>query len=119
MLGHRLPKNDGKLLWTNHAIRKMAFYRLSESRLKRVLRYTKRSEIGIAPRTVALMQPERGSKKISEVWLMYQRVGQKKRIITAWRYPGQSPIRDSIPIPSDILEELKDVLGTKVESKPA
>ena len=106
MFSRRVPKNDKALLWTNHVIRKMAFYRLSESRLKRVLRNPKRSELGVAPRTIALMQPESVSKKPSEVWLMYQRVGNKKRIITAWRYPGKSPVREAIPIPHDIREEL-------------
>ena len=34
---------------------------------------------------------------------------RKKVIITAWRYPGVSPIREAIPIPNDILEELKNI----------
>ena len=36
-------------------------------------------------------------------------VPAKKVIITAWRYPGKSPIREAIPIPNDILEELKSI----------
>lgn len=36
-------------------------------------------------------------------------VSPKKVIITAWRYPGVSKIREAIPIPSDILEELKSI----------
>ena len=84
----------------------MAFYRLSEARVRRVLRRPHRSELGVAAGTIALMQRERLSKKPSEIWLMYQRVGKKKRIITAWRYPGKSPLRDVIPIPRDIAEEL-------------
>ena len=75
--------------------------------MRRVLKNPKRSEVGIAPGTVALMQPESLKKKPSEIWLMYQKVGSKKRIITAWRYPGKSPIRGMIPIPDDILQELK------------
>jgi len=31
----------------------------------------------------------------------------QKIIITAWRYPGVSPVRDQIPIPRDIIEELR------------
>jgi len=104
------PKNNAGLLWTNHAIRKMAFYRLSESIVRRVLRNPVRSEEGVAPGTVAMMQPVRTSKKPQEIWLMFQNVGSKKRIITAWRYPGKSPIRSRIPIPQDILEELSDEL---------
>lgn len=88
----------------------MAFYRLSESRIKRVLRNPKRSEVGVAAGTIALMQSEPLTKKPSEVWLMYQLVGKKKRIITAWRYPGKSPIRQAIPIPRDILEEVRGML---------
>jgi hypothetical protein len=34
-----------------------------------------------------------------------EKSGQKK-IIVAWRYPGISPIKE-IPIPPEILEELK------------
>ncbi len=33
----------------------------------------------------------------------------RKVIITAWRYPGVSKIREAIPIPNDILEELKNI----------
>lgn len=36
-------------------------------------------------------------------------VGPKKIIITAWRYPGVSKVREAIPIPNDILEELKSI----------
>ncbi|MDO8557676.1 MAG: hypothetical protein Q7S09_00595 [bacterium] len=112
-----LPKNDAKLLWTNHVIRKMVFYRLSQSRIKRILRNPKRSEVGIATGTIALMQPEPKTKKPSEVWLMYQRVGKKKRIITAWRYPGKSPVREAIPIPHDILEELESEGFSSVKNR--
>ena len=86
------------------------FYGLSADRIKRVMRSPKRSEKGIAEGTIAVMQPT-GSKKPSEVWVMYQASSKRgkgrKIIITAWRYPGVSPIRDEIPIPADILEELK------------
>jgi hypothetical protein len=88
------------------------YYRLSESRIRRILRSPKRSEEGVAENTIALMQPEPNKKKPTEVWLMYQRVGKKKRIITAWRYPGKSPLRKVIPIPNDILLELESILNT-------
>ena len=101
------PKNDAHLVWTHHAIRKMAFYRLSEGRIRRVLRNPARTEEGIAPGTVAMMQTEKSSIKPREIWVMYQAVGKKKRIITAWRYPGKSPIRKAVPIPADILEEIE------------
>ena len=98
----------------------MNYYRLSEARVKRVLNNPKRKELGIAPGTVAVMQPT-SSKHSSEIWAMYQPVrdirsssvegqaqgkGEKIRVITAWRYPGKSPIRGPIPIPEEILEEL-------------
>ena len=110
----KIPRNDDKYFWTNHVVRKMMFYGLSPDRVKRVLRSPKRSEKGVAENTIAVMQPARpaggpsgAGKKPTEVWVMYQKKGRKKIIITAWRYPGISPIREQIPIPADILEELK------------
>ena len=102
-MNFKFPKNDEKYSWTNHVGRKMMFYGLSADRVKRVIRNPNRSEKGIAPNTIGVMQPA-GSK---EVWVMYANRGKKKIIITAWRYPGKSPIREAIPIPADILEELK------------
>lgn len=43
--------------WTHHARAKMNFYRLSEARVLRVLNSPKRIEEGVAPKTVAMMQP--------------------------------------------------------------
>lgn len=130
----KAPKDDGKYQWTNHVKDKMRFYRLSESLVKRVVRFPKRVEEGIAPNTIAVMQPRvAGGKTKEEIWVMYQELGRKsssnhsvksqddhgasqlstanlqpikKRIITAWRYPGASPIGKPIPIPEDILREL-------------
>jgi hypothetical protein len=105
----KTPKNTDKFSWTKHAIRKMRYYQLSEARLKRVLNNSKRKELGIAPGTIAVMQPA-NSKHTSEIWLMYQPIrgaqGERIKIITAWRYPGKSPIRGPVPIPEEILEEL-------------
>ena len=111
----KLPKNTDRISWTNHAIRKMQYYQLSEARLKRVLNNPKRKELGIAPGTVAVMQPA-NSKHTSEIWLMYQIVkskvkSSKLKVITAWRYPGKSPIRGPIPIPEEILEELGESIS--------
>ena len=101
------PKNTKWIAWTKHAKEKMIFYRLSEGRVKRVLFNPKRIEEGIVPETIALMQPAGTKKNPTEIWLMYQKVGKKKiRIITAWRYPGISPVREAPPIPEDILKEL-------------
>ncbi|MFY9493064.1 MAG: hypothetical protein WAP55_01055 [Minisyncoccia bacterium] len=104
-----LPQDDKKYSWTRHVVGKMQYYRLSESIIKRIIRAPKRVENGIAENTVACMIPKK-SKKPQEFWVMYQQKGQRKHIITAWRYPGTSPVRDQIPIPQDILEELKEVI---------
>ncbi len=85
----------------------MMFYALSADRVKRVMRNPKRSEKGIAPNTIAVMQPTGTKNRPSEVWVMYASRGRAKTIITAWRYPGVSPIREAIPIPADIIVELK------------
>lgn len=97
--------------WTDHVRAKMRHYRLSESRLVRVIRHPKRLEQGIAPNTVAAMQPAGSRKRQSEIWVMYQDRKGIRHIITAWRYPGKSPIREQIPIPRDILDELQDALN--------
>lgn len=102
------PKNTKEIYWTRHVKEKMQYYGLSEGRLRRILKSPKRQEKGIAPKTVALMQPA-GTKKPNEIWLMYQQAGQKKRIISAWRYPGISAQGEPIPIPEDILDILKKI----------
>ena len=118
------PKDDERYSWTAHSFVKMRQYGISESRIKRIVRFPERTEEGIAPDTVAVMQPA-GTKRYQEIWVMYKlakRVNskpqskidsllgrQKKiRIITAWRYPGKSPERD--PIPDEIFEEIKSLL---------
>lgn len=132
-MNFNLPKNDSKYHWTNHSIRKMAFYGLSPDRVKRVMRNPKRVEEGIAENTIAVMQLGTNLKKPSEVWVMYQLKTNnqkpttqspgklpvsrnkslvnnnfsKKIIISAWRYPGTSPEGKKIPVPAEILEELQ------------
>lgn len=97
--------------WTNHSKRKMKYYRLSENRVKRVLNNPRRKEMGVASGTIAVMQPT-SSKHSSEIWAMYQNLKKGKiRIITAWRYPGKSPIRGPLPIPEEILEELGEEIN--------
>ena len=103
------PRNDHKYQWTNHVQQKMMYYGISESLIKRITRFPKRKEEGIAPKTVAVMQPT--SSKKQEVWVMFTEVGTKKKIISAWRYPGVSPLGRKIPIPDEILQELEGVLG--------
>lgn len=128
------PQNNDKYIWTNHVKEKMAYYRISESLVKRIVRFPKRQEVGVALRTIAVMQNTGNSKKPQEVWVMYQEIQKskipdragknqnnnvkniqilaltKKRIISAWRYPGVSPIGKPIPIPDDILQELEHLV---------
>ncbi|MDI6734314.1 MAG: hypothetical protein QMD50_02365 [Patescibacteria group bacterium] len=113
------PKNDNKYSWTHHAYDKMRYYGISESRIKRIVRFPKRIEEGIVFDTIAVMQPA-GTKKYQEIWVMYKLVKQKTynkkhttnnskiKIITAWRYPGKSSERD--PIPEEVLNEVKRIL---------
>lgn len=114
------PKDDSKYSWTHHVFEKMKFYGLSESRIKRIIRFPKRTEEAIVPGMVAVMQPA-GTKRYSEIWVMYKlaertnpkfRIPNSKhkqiKIITAWWYPGISPKRD--PIPEAVIEEIRKLL---------
>lgn len=103
-----------KYLWTLHARLKMKYYGLSENRIKRIIRFPARTEEGIVLKTVAVMQPA-DTKRYSEIWAMYKvqkskikNQNSKLKIITAWRYPGKSPVRD--PIPPEVLKEIRSIL---------
>jgi hypothetical protein len=127
-MNFKIPKNTDKFSWTNHSVRKMMQYQLSEARVKRVMNNPKRKELGIAPGTIAVMQPN-SSKHSYEIWVMYQVKlknsakdgfasggknlpdAGKKIIITTWKYPGKSPVRGNIPIPPEILEELGELIN--------
>ena len=97
-------------------------YGLSASLIKRIIKSPKRTEDGIAAGTVAVMQSSTNKNKPNEIWVMYKldkavAVGyldgwktggrKKKIIISAWRYPGISPVGKRIHIPDDVLEELE------------
>ena len=106
----KMPEDDDRYVWTRHVKQKMIYYSISASRVKRVVRHPERMEKGIAPGTIAVMQPAR-TKKTQEYWVMYvdlKKPSQRKKIITAWRYPGVSPIRETIPIPDEIVRELEE-----------
>lgn len=109
----KLPKDNERISWTKHAKEKMRQYQLSEKRLKRVLKNPKRKEVGVAPRTIAIMQLAGTKKHPTEIWLMYQAINQKLRIISAWRYPGRSPTGKPPPIPGDILDDLAEIIKNK------
>lgn len=90
--------------WTFHARDKMRFYGLSEQRVGRVINTPKRIEEGIAPKTVAVMQPtslkksSKGSEDWNqEIWVMFQDKKSVRTIISAWRYPGKTkPKSDAV-----------------------
>lgn len=114
------PKNTERFYWTEHVKEKMKFYNLSEGRLKRILRNPGRIEKGVAFSTVAAMQSTR-SKRPSEIWIMYRKLKSHERkktkkrkkerimIISAWRYPGKSPV-GQLPLPEDIAQNIGDII---------
>lgn len=99
-----------KTVWTNHVRDKMRFYRLSEQRVLRILHSPGRVEEGVAPDTIAAMQPASvknvgGKKKWSqEIWVMIEDAGSQRKIISAWRYPGMTKAGE--PLPQVILDEI-------------
>lgn len=99
-----------RIIWTKHSENKMKFYNISKQRVLRVLNKPYRLETGVAPKTLACMQPVGKSNKKKwkqEIWVMYQKVKGKLKIISVWRYPGVSP--QSQPIPVEIINELKNL----------
>ena len=94
--------------FTAHAQYKMRQYGLSEQKVRGVIRNPRRRETGIAPQTIAVMQPVSPKKEIwkQEIWVMYQIRRGAIKVISAWRYPGVSPKRH--PIPDEILRELEE-----------
>ncbi|RJQ28455.1 hypothetical protein C4571_03730 [Candidatus Parcubacteria bacterium] len=113
------------LYWTHHSRAKMRQYGLSEARVKRVIHSPKRTEEGIAPKTVGMMQPAstrtlvgRGGPSFKngkreetwkqEIWVMIQEEKQRRKVISAWRYPGKTKPRE--PLPEGILREIREAL---------
>ena len=93
------------ILWTLHSRAKMKQYHLSPARVLRVLHMPKRIEDGVAPKTMAAMQTLGESRTENgesvwkqELWVMVQDVGSKRKIISAWRYPGVSKVRSKIAL---------------------
>ncbi|HPW34598.1 MAG TPA: hypothetical protein PK367_02455 [Candidatus Paceibacterota bacterium] len=121
-----------KYIWTKHAEFKMKFWQLSESRVRRVIHSPLRVEEGIAPDTVAMMQPVSYKTKggvrswNQEIWVMVSKNQKEKnknkdnkkerendknknssvRIISAWRYPGVT--KPGAPLPQEIINEIKE-----------
>jgi hypothetical protein len=123
----RQANTGSRYQFTEHSRYKMQQYNLSEQRVTRIIRAPKRTEEGVAEKTIAVMQPgtiKRDAKGketwTQEIWVMFvvkknqeSRIknqdwgmgSQQLRIISAWRYPGMSPKRN--PIPEEILRELE------------
>lgn len=97
------------LRWTSHSRVKMNFYRLTEGRIKRIINSPERVEYGIAPKTIAVMQTNRGPKNSYEIWAMVQDDKTGRKVISAWRYPGKTKPGESLPI--EILREFRAGLG--------
>jgi hypothetical protein len=110
-----LPKSSS-LYWTKHAQAKMAYYKLSQNRVKRVINSPLRIEEGIAPGTIAYMQPTsyktKNGKKAwnQEIWVMVDKNknDSKVKIISAWRYPGMTKPKSQLP--KLILNEIQEAL---------
>ena len=113
-------KKSAELHWTQHAKMKMGYYRLSTARVRRILHSPKRVEEGIAPKTVAMMQPSALKKTTlgnetwtQEIWVMIQDDGKFRKVISAWRYPGMTKPRGA---PADFLKkEYREFLSSRLE----
>ena len=103
-----LQKINQSYIWTHHAHDKMRWYRLTEARVKRIIRHPARVEEGVIGGAIACMQPTDG-KNYSEIWVMYAVKEKQIIVITAWRYPGKSPERD--PVPQKVLGEVRSIIA--------
>ncbi len=102
MIVMRKPKT---LYWTQHSREKIRYYKLSEARVKRVIHNPKRIEEGIAPKTIAMMQSAGSAKHPYELWVMIVEEKHRRKVISAWRYPGVTKLGD--PLPEEILREIQ------------
>lgn len=108
-------KTNQIYVWTHHSHDKMRHYRLSEARIKRIIRHPARIEEGMVEGAIACMQPSAPTvikpekKNYSEIWVMYAIKEKQIIVITAWRYPGKSPERD--PVPQKVLGEVRNIIA--------
>lgn len=117
----KFPKNDKNYRWTQHIKDKMLFYRISEQKIRAILKNPNRREEGIAPNTIAVMKRNDTPKRKEELWVMFAqaslgkfklqsaswRTNAKQIMISTWRYPGKSRPGKDIPIPEDTLAEIQ------------
>jgi hypothetical protein len=107
----------------------------------RVVHSPKRVEEGVAPKTVAMMQPtavrsavlgevsHHGAKPgrmtfsnqnvtrskeswSQEIWVMIQDLGKQRKIISAWRYPGMTRPRSEVSMDA-LRREYREFLAGK------
>lgn len=93
----KIPKNTDKYYWTQHVVGKMRQYGLSEQKVLGVIRRPKRIETGIAPDTVAVMQPTGsikydGKKEVwkQEIWVMYQLKTNNSQLTTNNKFTSKN-----------------------------
>lgn len=121
----KLPKSDSRFGWTRHIKNKMVYYHLSAAQVLRIFRFPDRREEGVAPNTIAAMKVrkkvsasksamQRGLRNSEEIWMMYRISGGRQKssgskvvLISAWRYPGRTKPGERVPVPVEILDELK------------
>jgi len=112
-------KKPISLEWTLHAQAKMRQYRLSPARVRHVLHTPKRIEEGIAPKTIAMMQPASFKTKdtwTQEIWVMIQEVAGVRKVISAWRYPGVTKPRSVIAL-GFLREQYQDFMNDAIGRK--
>ncbi|MDZ7611312.1 MAG: hypothetical protein U5L10_00960 [Candidatus Moranbacteria bacterium] len=103
----KIPQDDYKYLWTRHVVGKIFQYGITPNRVKRIINNPQRREEGIAPSTVAVMQKKSKKEDKGELWVMYQTVGGKKRVISTWVYPGVTPKGKEIFVPDEVWMEIE------------
>ena len=108
----KLPETERKIIWTTHSKIKLRQYRFSEKRVLRIFRKPNRIEEGIAPETIAAMEITGTKSHPTEAWVMYVVLKRPKaiKIISAWRYPGRTPLGERPLIPADTLKELEKLM---------
>jgi hypothetical protein len=99
----RKPK---EFYWTQHSRYKMRQYGFSEQRVKRVLHMPMRIEEGIAPKTIAYMQKAGSKAHPYEIWVMITDEPKRRKVISAWRYPGETKLGTALP--DEVLRGLRN-----------
>lgn len=115
-MNFKQPQNDHRYLWTMHSKQKLFQYAMGPNVVKRIIRYPDRKQEGIAENTIAAMRRKDLKSSKREAWVMYQKVGMKKRIISVWIYPGESPPGQQIYVPDEVWEELEKQKPKKKKS---